>query len=230
MPSCLMRKTGGHIYREGSTCFSNTVNIAVGYAWHSDSVVDVGLHRDLRWQSLRSFCKAAGNEAIARWPKLAAAALIIDNEPEKLSRAQQAKLIHLDGSKVQVSVRRLRAAAGSFIWADISQRIRDADILVFDLSARYVTGVKSKRTKTDAAANVILELGYALAFPCKPLFMVADDIGMNNLKDLLPSDLRGVLVGRIPTTRKFKVMDRSLRNALVSSILDCLKDKHLKAT
>ena len=76
-----------------------------------------------------------------KWIALRGLLIPIGKEVERLAEKS--------GIKLHVSVNRLRARHGGCILSVIKDRIRDADVLVFDLS--------------DNNPNVLLELGMALA-------------------------------------------------------------------
>lgn len=108
---------------------------------------------------------------------------------------------------IQYTISRLRAGVGEFIWRSITQRIEESDIFIADITPK-----EGERT---VPANVMLELGYALARPNLPVFVITQ--GKFNPK-LLPSDLHGLLVGTYATARK----DASLRASVVAAIRSCV--------
>lgn len=173
------------------------LSIAVGYTW-----ADGTPRSDVRWRAISAFAKAAAETG----RKSAAAALrsAVTAEDEEQSAAQE------DGSVPRVTVTRLRATAGGFIWENITRRIREADILIFD-----VTAVANERApKGRTSNNVWLEIGYALALPGKQVFVVHAD--SNAHRTVIPSDLSGLLIGQLPDDAR--AVDTSLRASLAAAV------------
>ena len=201
------------------------INIVIAYAWGRSDLPDPGLAKDKRWKALRAFAVKAHRAALSRCAKRfqqmknASPDYVEDESPEwtthKLrapGRTAKAKL-SITGAYVPVT-RRLRAGAGMFIWEDVLRRISDADVLIFDLTPR--AGQKSP------AANVLLELGAAMAIhPRKPVFPVVDQ--HSRIKDILPSDLAGLIVGVVPN--EDKIQDRALYAAVAEQIAGCVERK-----
>ena len=108
-----------------------------------------------------------------------------------------------------VRVARLRATAGDFTWSSVMQHIDDCDVLVFDMTpTKRVEGTDVLGT----TPNVWLELGYAL-HTGKPVYVVHEsEKGHHDL----PSDLKGLVVGRIANEEG--KTDTSLRMSLVSTV------------
>jgi nucleoside 2-deoxyribosyltransferase len=174
-----------------------TIKISVGYGW-SDGPVN----KDERWQGLREFCRAAADHG----RKMAAAALTSSVSYEEQESSKRSADVALPG----VTVARLRASVGRFTWESVRQHIDSSDILLFDLTP-------TKRSDSGLAylsANVWIEIGYALAKPQKPVFIVHSDT--DGYKDL-PSDLSGLVIGHLPSKTQ-KKNDVSLRMSLASEV------------
>ena len=201
------------------------INIVIAYAWGRSDLPDPGLANDKRWKALRAFAVKAHRAALSRCAKRfqqmqnASPDYVEDESPEwpaeKLgSPGRSAKAnLSIAGAYVPVT-RRLRAGAGMFVWEDILRRIKEADVLIFDLTPR--------KGENAPAANVLLELGAAMAIhPRKPVFPVVDH--HNRIKDLLPSDLAGLIVGVVPN--EDKIQDRALYAAIAEQIAGCVERK-----
>ncbi|HOU22000.1 MAG: hypothetical protein KBC66_02670 [Kiritimatiellae bacterium] len=203
------------------------VKIAIAYAWGRRDQPDPGVLRDKRWKALRTFAVKAHEEALRRYErrmrqmKLSSPMYLEDEDALGTVGKRRQRLSGKNGvaiTKVYAPVtRRLRAGAGRFIWEDILQRINEADILIFDLTPR-----KGEET---TASNVVLELGAALAVsPSKPVFPVIDNAA--RFKQLVPSDLCGLIVGVIPDNGS--AQDRALYSAIVERIADCVERKLIR--
>jgi hypothetical protein len=199
------------------------IQIVIAYAWGRNHLPDPGLSKDKRWRALRSFAIKAHQEALRRCARrlrqmeLASPTYLEDQadgvcgKQKRLRKLPIRTGVSISSAYVPVT-RRLRAGAGRFIWEDILQRIIMADILIFDLTPR--SGEKMP------ASNVLLELGAAMAMcPPKPVFPVVDNI--NRIKQLMPSDLDGLIVGVIASDRI--VQDRALYSAIAEKIAESVE-------
>ena len=106
-----------------------------------------------------------------------------------------------DGHGISVSLGRLRASHGRFVWPTIEKRITEADVLIFDVAAapsKDISGKSGdlKQYIKQLNANVLLEIGYALGCG-KRVFLMCP----KHLFSQVPSDLSSFLwtlyVGRI---------------------------------
>jgi len=181
----------------------NGIRISVGYGWAEGPV-----STDQRWKDLRDYCKAAGEHG----KKLAAAMLsrsVIDED-------QTASTQDVDLNLPIVSVARLRGSVGRFTWESVRQHIDNSDILLFD-----ITPTKSFARKKVVSENIWIELGYAIANSNKAVFVVhADKAGHRTL----PSDLRGLVVGHVPSSPE-KSEDISLRQSMASEVKRLILDR-----
>lgn len=102
----------------------------------------------------------------------------------------QLKSYEKDGL-VRVELRRLRASHGRFIWDSIFEKIKAADLLVFDVAKRGASGKHSGTGGRSAKfnLNVLLELGAAMALKKRVLIMCPE----TDMKSF-PSDLCGLLL------------------------------------
>ena len=102
----------------------------------------------------------------------------------------QVKSFEKDGT-VKIELRRLRASHGRFIWESILEKIEQADLLVFDIAKRPVTGRRGGIEKVSAKfnLNVLLELGATMALKKRTLIMCPEKAMKS-----FPSDLCGLLL------------------------------------
>lgn len=77
------------------------------------------------------------------------------------------------GGKVQIRIRRLRASHGEGIHQGVVRRIREADLLVFDIVSRETT--KSSR-KLRFNPNVVYELGFARGKSKKIIILLPKEV------------------------------------------------------
>ncbi len=189
------------------------ITIAIGYGWAKGNV-----RSDKRWAVMRNFCWQIHYLASRRYI-LANTRMTWDDEGtdqatigsnknfRKLCDSVWPKAF-ADSMIYRMSVKRLRASVGYFIWDSITERLRDADVLLFDLTPRESEGIP---------ANVLLELGVALGTtPCKPVFAVVENVKRFLDSHYFPSDLQGLLIGEIPTDKP--VTDNSLRMRLIGEV------------
>ena len=98
-----------------------------------------------------------------------------------------------DGTDVAVSLKRLRASHGRFVWPTIEQRIGEADLLIFDVAEAPKHDLPDKTENITKVlkrlnSNVLLEIGYALGCRKRVLLMCP-----KHLFNKVPSDLQGFL-------------------------------------
>ena len=146
------------------------IKVLVGYGWqkfHGDDSQRKGrdVLYDTFWKSLRNIFQQSCNNF------------------KKLK----------NGTEVAVSLKRLRASHGRFVWPTIEQRIGEADLLIFDVAAAPEQDLPN--TTEDIMnvldrlnSNVLLEIGYALGRGKRILLMCS-----NHLFAKVPSDLQGFL-------------------------------------
>jgi hypothetical protein len=172
------------------------ITIAVGYTWAEGST-----QADARWTAISRFAKAAAesgrNSAMAT---LTSSVSAEDDEPRNAGEVVLPR----------VTVTRLRAGAGRFTWDSISERIREAQILIFDVSPV----LKPSKATPHTSDNVWLELGFALGLPGKDVFVVHG--AKDGYKSAVPSDLAGLLIGHIPDDAR--AVDKSLRAGLAGAV------------
>ena len=201
------------------------INIVIAYAGGRSDFPDPGVATDKRWKALRAFAVKAHRAALSRCAKRFqqmrnASPDYVEDE----STEWPAGIAHYPGrsAKVKLSIvgayipvtRRLRAGAGMFIWEDVLRRIKDADVLIFDLTPREGDNAPSP--------NVLLELGAAMILhPRKPVFPVVDQ--RSRITKLLPSDLAGLIVGVV--ANEDKIQDRALYAAVAEQIAGCVERK-----
>lgn len=155
------------------------VTIGVGYGWGNGPV-----HKDERWQELRTFCSTAAEQG----RKMAAAMLSRGVSDED----QEYQTDNLDWALPRVSVARLRGSIGQFTWDSVRQHIDDSDIVMFDVTPNKIAD-KTHRYVSD---NIWIEIGYALADRRRSVFLVHSEEDGHNA---LPSDLRGLMIGHLPS-------------------------------
>lgn len=117
------------------------VLVFVGYGWENN---DSPARNDRYWAPIRN--------------RLVALASEVENE---LSSGAP--------KKVRINIKRLRASHGEFANAGIVKRIKEADLLVFDVA-------EGKKTPSKCNENVLYELGYATALDKKPLILYPDNL------------------------------------------------------
>jgi len=111
---------------------------------------------------------------------------------------------------LKARIARLRGQTGQFTWPAITRRIDESDVVVVDLTPHDGT--------QHIAPNVLLELGYALARHPQRVFVVVTE---NAGHDILPSDLKGMIVGHYGRTHQ----DKSLRSSIVNAILAAAEEQ-----
>jgi hypothetical protein len=98
---------------------------------------------------------------------------------EIVSRVEKYAKQVLSDNKIKIQYNRLRASAGGFIFDTISNRIRKADAIIFDI--------------TECNPNVMLELGIALEVnrnsEASKIFLIHEGDDFSKIK--IPSDLQG---------------------------------------
>ncbi len=162
------------------------VSAYVGYAWQRQRIALT----DLFWASLRDAIKKQ--------------AISVKNCFEK----SQEEVAECEKKKLGFSVERLRASHGGFVLDEILRKIKNADLLFFDIAniselldcngtiketARVdANGKALKRSHKGAVylkyesfnPNVLFELGLALALGKSPYLLCPE-----SLKEKIPSDL-----------------------------------------
>lgn len=103
---------------------------------------------------------------------------------------------------VKVSFGRLRASHGRFIWESIAQKIRSADILIFDVAAAPLTSKDGEDKKPcQFNHNVLIELGAAMiAEPSKRVIILCPE----EMADHFPSDMSGFLLTKYKRSQDAK--------------------------
>lgn len=140
------------------------------------------MNDDPRWQFLRRLCVQAKNSV------------------ERLSN---------DDLQIRVSFARLRCMHGGLMLPDLMRRIRESDILLFDIG--------------QDNRNVYLEVGMALATrqDFRNVFLLARE-GQNT-----PSDLQGVLLSYYQETAEYNLVDSlGFSAALRSSLRFVIESKY----
>lgn len=113
-----------------------------------------------------------------------------------------------DGVPIGVNPSRLRARHGDLLLDQIRRRIREADVLLFDLEGQN--------------ANVMFELGLALADPLDgpAVFILMPEA------DSPPSDLAGYLFSKYRVTEDYSLVDpNGFHAALRSALIDRARRK-----
>ncbi len=174
-----------------------TITIGVGYGWSKGP-----LHKDKRWQELRTFCSAAAEQG----HKMAAAMLLRGVSDEE----QECQIDNLALVLPRISVARLRGSIGQFTWDSVRQHIDDSNIVVFDVTPTKLAD-KVHRYVSD---NIWIEIGYALADRKRSVFLVHSE---EDGHKILPSDLRGLMIGHLPS-KSGKHHDVSLRTSLAVAV------------
>lgn len=91
---------------------------------------------------------------------------------------------------VGIDFRRLRASHGRFIWDSVRDKILGADVLIFDVGMLPTSAVPTGKeiSYKDFNANVILEMGAALANPNARMLLLCP----KSLKNKIPTDISGL--------------------------------------
>ena len=157
---------------------------------------------DARWIGIRDFLKGVVKEAEARFRRRSGG-----QEPPP------------------VEVRRLKAIAGQPIGASIFKRIAETDVFVADISHR------TRKGQRERTANVLVELGAALANERTEVFVLEDVKKGEPLEGI--ADLSGVLIGVIRADEKTGADERThllnsdagLRQRLVSVVAKLMRER-----
>lgn len=132
---------------------------------------------------------------------------------------------------VTVNLKRLRAGHGKILWLDIFDRIKNSDVLVFDVAAApdTKTSFKSacdiKEVVTGLNANVLVEIGVALGLGKRVLLLCPE-----HLLKTIPSDIKGFLwttyFGKIKDGRfDRKFSDQyGFQNGFMGMLKDVIRD------
>jgi len=174
--------------------FSRVI-VRVGYEWRkTEDGASIHPRSDERWCDIRKFLCECADEATKRL----------------------ANRDYVTGEQRVAEVARLRATAGRPVTERILEYIRDADILLFDLSP----GPTDSSCKANP--NVCVELGMALGMQ-KNVFIIAQH------RCSVPSDVQGFYVteynekgdGNLALNK-----DQSLRSALVGAVIRAFCQKN----
>ncbi len=188
------------------------VRIGVGYQWDGDHALS-----DARWKVLRTFlettARAARNSAIRAAGRSVVAEddeqTVVDDVAAVAAEEERVEEREREHGVRQVTVARLRATVGDFIWSSVTRHIDDCDVLVFDITPKKAVEGNSKPM---VAPNVWLEFGYAHGRG-KPVYAIHQAWDKDHPP---PSNLHGLMIGTIPEDGK--MFDNSLRMALVNTL------------
>ena len=103
---------------------------------------------------------------------------------------------------VRVEFLRLRASHGRFIWDSVREKIRKADVLLFDVAALSGDGVAASQASFNI--NVVLELGAAVMNPKSKILVMCP----TELKDRWPPDLSGLMYTEYTEAKSGDVLQR----------------------
>jgi hypothetical protein len=151
--------------------------------------------KDKRWLGTRDFLNAVAEQARAS---------VVKKNPGK--------------DVPTIDIRRLRAVTGENIGNSIFKRIAETDILVADISFRKKDG------RTERPANVLLELGAAMATSGVRTFILEDESKNGPLHGA--ADLAGLLIAPVKANAKTSAEvrtallneNRSLKQSLVNEL------------
>lgn len=131
---------------------------------------------------------------------------------------------------VDITVKRLRASHGKLVWGSILENIKNADILVFDISQ---PPQEMPREECDISSvikgfnsNVLVEVGVALGMNKRVLLLCP-----KHLFEEVPSDLKGFLwtlyTGSISKENFSRIFcdERGFQNAFMGMLRDTIKEK-----
>lgn len=181
------------------------ITISVAYCWSNSD----------EWGHMRTFLNNVVREAQQRWVgrlKRSGELEFEDTEDLGGSNPVPAEM------PFRCGVRRLRAGAGRFAWTDICNRIKNSDLLLFD-----ITPATDEEKTRD---NVMLELGYAKClseYTHCPVIVTATDGA--RYAEWVPSDLQGMILAgyaeptRSQRSRSSVVSNPALRMAVVSELI-----------
>ncbi len=180
------------------------ITISVAYCWSNIE----------EWAHMRAFLNNVVKEAQRRWVgRLKRSGELEFEDAEDLEGPDHPPA----EMPFRCSVRRLRAGAGRFAWIDICNRIKNSDLLLFDITP----ATNEKKTRD----NVMLELGYAKClseYTHCPIIVTATDGA--RYAEWVPSDLQGmILAGYAEPSRSKRqaavASSSALRMAVVSELI-----------
>lgn len=199
----------------------NGVTVAVGYGWQKFDEDD-SIQVDSQ--------KKKGNPSKEKIPRNGYEVLY-DQFWQSLRDALTLKAEGIKKSKgVDITVKRLRASHGKLVWGSILENIKNADILVFDISQ---PPQEMPREECDISSvikgfnsNVLVEVGVALGMNKRVLLLCP-----KHLFEEVPSDLKGFLwtlytgsISKENFTRTF-CDARGFQNAFMGMLRDTIKEK-----
>lgn len=131
---------------------------------------------------------------------------------------------------VDITVKRLRASHGKLVWGSILENIKNADILVFDISQPPQEMPKEECDISSVIkgfnSNVLVEVGVALGMNKRVLLLCP-----KHLFEEVPSDLKGFLwtlytgsISKENFTRTF-CDARGFQNAFMGMLRETIKEK-----
>ena len=119
---------------------------------------------------------------------------------QSIRKAFEPKHTAFEKKGVHVNFSRLRASHGRIIWDSVLKRIRDSDILIFDVAAAVEVDEKDQKfdlgkaltVKTETGnvlnANVLIEIGAAIALDKRIMLLCPYE-----WRSSIPSDLKGYM-------------------------------------
>lgn len=135
--------------------------------------------------------------------------------------------------KTKISLKRLRASHGKIIWKSILDKIRAADVLIFDIVQPPEGKDMPKDWKnikdvlTTFNSNVLVEVGVALGLDKRVVLMCP-----KHLFEQVPSDLKGYLwtiytgeISKNSFKREF-CDERGLQNAFMGMLREAIREKN----
>lgn len=134
---------------------------------------------------------------------------------------------------VEISFSRLRASHGKLVWQSILEKIKQADVLIFDIAQPPATKdipeqeVDIKDVLSSFNANVLVEIGVALGWDKRVMLMCP-----SHLFDKVPSDLKGYLwttyTGKISKENFVRTFcdERGAQNAFMGMLHEAIREKY----
>ena len=134
---------------------------------------------------------------------------------------------------VKNSFSRLRASHGKLVWQSILEKIKQADVLIFDIAQPPTTKeipekeVDIKDVVSSFNANVLVEIGVALGWDKRVMLMCP-----SHLFDKVPSDLKGYLwttyTGKISKENFVRTFcdERGVQNAFMGMLREAIREKY----
>lgn len=133
----------------------------------------------------------------------------------------------------EISFTRLRASHGKLVWQSILEKIKQADVLIFDIAQPPATKdipeqeIDIKDVVSSFNANVLVEIGVALGWDKRVMLMCP-----SHLFDKVPSDLKGYLwttyTGKISKGNFVRTFcdERGAQNAFMGMLREAIREKH----